>query len=295
MFAEPSSSDTLTALVRGHSRPLAPVPTGLPSSTNALSGIRHVAFDVYGTLFVSGVGDIGTSSPGDRGEALARVLAEAGCGNLPAPEALEEEFLAAIRRLGEESRSAGAIHPEVEIREVWSLLFAKVAPGGPPPPGVIEETALRFELLVNPVWPMPGAVDCLERLRESFGPFTIVSNAQFFTPLLFPALAGRSLADLGFDESSCVWSYREREAKPSPRLFRTLLSRLGNRYRPEEILYVGNDRLNDTTAAAAAGLRTALFAGDRRSLRLREGEPRCEGVDPDLVLSSFADLPGLLG
>ena len=295
MFSDPQTPDKLVAMVRGQSKPLAPIPTGLPRSTKSLPGIRRIAFDVYGTLLVSGVGDIGNSAPCDRGEAIARVLSEAGCGRPPPPEVLEDEFLAAIRTHQEKSRSDGAIHPEVEIREVWSTVFPRVFPDLAPSPELIEDTALRFELAVNPVWPMPGAVGCLDRLRESFGPFAIVSNAQFFTPLLFPALIGRTLADLGFDETACVWSYREREAKPSPRLFRTVLDRLGGPFRPEEILYVGNDRLNDVTAAAQAGLRTALFAGDRRSLRLREGDPRCEGIEPDLVLSSFNDLPELLG
>ena len=294
MFSEPTSPDTLIALLRRQSGPLAPVPTGVPPSKTSLSGIRHLAFDVYGTLFVSGVGDIGNSSPADRGAAIVRVLSEAGCGNPPSRKILEEAFPAVIRARQERSRSAGAIHPEVEIREVWSDFFRSVAPDVAVSPALIEKSALRFELAVNPVWPMPGAADCLDRLRGSFGPFTIVSNAQFFTPLLFPALLDRTLSDLGFDEPACVWSYREREAKPSPRLFRTLLDRLGGRFRPEEVLYIGNDRLNDVTAAAAAGLRTALFAGDQRSLRLRHGDRRCEGIEPDLVLSSFADLPALL-
>ncbi|MFP4351631.1 MAG: HAD family hydrolase [Puniceicoccaceae bacterium] len=294
MFREPTSPDVLIELLRRRSGPLEPVPTGVSPSKTALSGIRRIAFDVYGTLFVSGVGDIGNSAPADRGGAIVRVLSEAGCGDPPAPAILEKEFLAAIRARQERSRSAGATHPEVEIREVWSDFIRRTAPDLAVSAALVEKAALAFELAVNPVWPMPGAADCLDRLRGSFGPFAIVSNAQFFTPLLFPALLDRTLRDLGFDEYACVWSYREGEAKPSPRLFRTLLDRLGGGFRPEEVLYIGNDRLNDVTAAAAGGLRTALFAGDRRSLRLREGDPRCEGIEPDLVLTSFADLPALL-
>ena len=45
----------------------------------------------------------------------------------------------------------------------------------------------------------------------------------------------------------------------------------------ERVLFVGNDMLNDVAAAAAVGLRTALFAGDQRSLRLREKDPRPGG------------------
>ena len=63
----------------------------------------------------------------------------------------------------------------------------------------------------------------------------------------------------------------------------------------DEVLYVGNDMLNDMTPASRVGFRTALFAGDARSLRMREGDPRVAGVAPDLVLSSLAELPRCLG
>ena len=44
-------------------------------------------------------------------------------------------------------------------------------------------------------------------------------------------------------------------------------------------------------ARARAGLRTALFAGDARSLRLRRDDPRCAAVCPDLVLTGLSQLP----
>ena len=58
----------------------------------------------------------------------------------------------------------------------------------------------------------------------------------------------------------------------------------------DEVLYVGNDMLNDVMPAASVGFRTALCAGDARSLRLREGDERIMGVSPDLVLSDLAQL-----
>ena len=55
-------------------------------------------------------------------------------------------------------------------------------------------------------------------------------------------------------------------------------------------MYVGNDMLNDIASAAKVGLRTALFAGDARSLRWRKGDERVEGVVPDLVLTDLLQL-----
>ncbi len=285
--------DSIHRIIREASRPLEPVPTGATPSTEPLQGIRHISFDVYGTLLVSGVGDIGNSAPADRGAALEGVLRRLG-GDTPSKDDLTEMFLATLRDQQSAARRAGALQPEVDIREVWMEFLRTATPTLVPTAEEIEETALRFETDVNPVWPMPGLEQTLAALSPRFAPFSIVSNAQFFTPCFFSALLGRSLDELGFDPGSCVWSFREREAKPSPRLFERLLSRLGGDLRPEHVLYVGNDRLNDVAAARSAGLRTALFAGDKRSLRLREGHPECADAHPDLILTSLDQLPGLV-
>jgi putative hydrolase of the HAD superfamily len=49
--------------------------------------------------------------------------------------------------------------------------------------------------------------------------------------------------------------------------------------------------LNDISTASAAGCRTALFAGDRRSLRLREGE---NTVEPDMIITGLTELESLI-
>ena len=65
---------------------------------------------------------------------------------------------------------------------------------------------------------------------------------------------------------------------------------------PAQVLLVGNDMLNDVLPAWKTGMRTALFAGDERSLRLREGDPRLDVFGPDLVLTDLGQLPeGLTG
>jgi putative hydrolase of the HAD superfamily len=53
---------------------------------------------------------------------------------------------------------------------------------------------------------------------------------------------------------------------------------------------VGNDIFNDILPAAAEGFQTALFAGDRRSLRLRSEDARCAGVQPDLVITDWRQI-----
>jgi len=59
---------------------------------------------------------------------------------------------------------------------------------------------------------------------------------------------------------------------------------------PQQPLYVGNDMLKDIWPAARLGCKTALFAGDRRSLRLREDDERCRELEPDLVVDDLSQL-----
>jgi putative hydrolase of the HAD superfamily len=131
----------------------------------------------------------------------------------------------------------------------------------------------------------------LGRLASAGIPLGIVSNAQFFTPLLFNAFLGQSHEALGFLPSLCVYSFLEGIAKPSPLLFRKAAGALAAvGIRAQETLYMGNDMLNDILTAKQAGFRTALFAGDGRSLRLREEDPRCAGLKPDYLIKSLSQL-----
>jgi putative hydrolase of the HAD superfamily len=48
--------------------------------------------------------------------------------------------------------------------------------------------------------------------------------------------------------------------------------------------------LNDIYPARKAGFTTALFAGDKRSLRLRQDDPRCANISADLVITDLYQL-----
>ena len=138
---------------------------------------------------------------------------------------------------------------------------------------------------------MPGAEETLGILRDRGIRLGLISNAQFFTPLLFEAFFGGTPEALGFDPELLIYSFELGEGKPSPALFAPAVRRLlALGIKPENALYVGNDMLNDIFAAARAGFKTALFAGDRRSLRLREGDSRLQGVRPDRVIRELRDV-----
>ena len=128
---------------------------------------------------------------------------------------------------------------------------------------------------------MPRLEETVNALHGSGRELGVVSNAQFYTPLVLSAFPQTGW-NLGlFDEEICAWSYKVREAKPSERLVKCALEKLEERkgIAPAEVLCVGNDMLNDVLPASRLGCRTALFAGDGRSFRPREDDPRVLGAE----------------
>ncbi|MCC5805607.1 MAG: HAD family hydrolase [Opitutales bacterium] len=286
--------------ILARSRPLEPVPPGAAPDIRPLPGIRAALFDIYGTLVISASGDISLAEKQDREEAARDAFNAAGIAleNDSAP--LAPRLHKAILAAQDERRRKGVEYPEVEIREVWdavlnSLRDDGILSGAPVPPARRDALAVEYECRANPVWPMPGLRETLAELRERGLVPGIVSNAQFYTPLMMESFLGAPLADLGFDPDLCVYSFAEREGKPSFRLYEKLAARLRARgIAPGECLYTGNDQRNDIWPAHETGFRTALFAGDKRSLRLREDDPRCASVRPDRTLTTLDQLRTVL-
>lgn len=279
---QPSPEDYLARRIRALSTPLEPRPTGAVPQVAPLPGIRAVLSDVYGTLVISASGDIGPAGDRDANSAFASALEAVGIedtGNT-GPARLEQ----AIRAFHAERKAAGVRFPEVEIRDIWrQVLETREDP---------TRLAVEYECRVNPVWPMPGLADLLDDLRERALVMGIVSNAQFYTPLMLAGFLGTALDDLGFDDACCAWSYRLMEAKPSTRIYEVALAGLEQAHgiAPAEVLYVGNDIRNDIWPASVTGCRTALFAGDARSLRLREDDPCCTDVSPDRIVTELRQI-----
>ena len=325
MHLSESQRADLVDRIRRLSRPVEPRPTGERPVLDPFPRVRAVLFDLYGTLFISAAGDIGTDlstamsnphpcplpegegeintlSPGERvgvrgksadhrGDLIYTEAAAAAGIRLP-PGDLDwgALFRGEILRQHALRHAEGIACPEVDVRHIWRSVLE------PRAEGLSDEAILRFavevECRTNPVWPMPGAAAALRRLREQGLVLGIVSNAQCFTPLLFDALLGLRVEQAGFKPDACVWSWQLGEAKPSPHLLHRALAALqeADGVEPRDVLFVGNDMLKDIHPAIRAGCRTALFAGDARSLRWRREDPRCTALRPDLVLTHLDQL-----
>jgi putative hydrolase of the HAD superfamily len=290
--------NTLTLLerIRELSNPMDPIVTGMEPRLPEMRGIRAVVFDIYGTLLLSDSGDIESTGGGSKASRFREAWDAAGIGTLPEGCSLWECYLDTIARFHTTEKRAGNRYPEVDIRRVWQeilgLLGWQLALDDPD----LLRLAIEVEVRSNPVWPMPGAFEVIQKIRETGRWIGIISNAQFYTPLVLEAFAGTSLSEMGITEAACQWSWEHGIGKPSVGLYEQSRDYWESQHGlcPQEILFVGNDMLKDIMPAVKVGFRTALFAGDQRSLKLRLDDERCQGVSPDSVITTLADLLSML-
>lgn len=241
---------------------------------------------------ISGSGDVGTAIETGRGNALRAALESLGI-DVDENDARDPAALIEIIKTRQDSaRQAGNESPEVDIRAVWKEFLS--TRNLPDSDALIERLGLEYECRVNPVWPMPNWRGCLRGLESRT--LGVVSNAQFYTPIIMGDLLPGFPEGLGFERQAISYSYEIMQSKPGRDIFEKPLRHLAQRrgITPAETVYIGNDMLNDVWSAGRLGLRTILFAGDQRSLRLREDDERCRYLQPDAVVTDLAQIPALI-
>ena len=268
--------------------PLSPLPTPLNPIGKLEERIQCILFDVYGTLFISGSGDIGIARQQSRQTQNLKNLLDR-YQIKKKPQIVLDDFFSAIDIEHKRLRKTGVDFPEVEIDRIWTRVLE------------IEELntvrgfAAEFELIVNPVYPMPNLEKMLSGCKILKVLMGIISNAQFFTPYLFSWFLDSSPEDLGFRSDLIFYSYKSGHAKPSPFMFEAAAKNLRNMdISAHSVLYIGNDMLNDIYPAKLVGFKTALFAGDARSLRLRENHPKCQNLSADIVITDLVQILDLV-
>ena len=288
MDIRPECIDLIKKLVR----PLIPVATGHPVHLRPVA-VKAVIFDLYGTLLISKAGDVGPDSAVDDEQAFVQALTDGGWSR----EDIARQaaggihlYQTEIKKGHRERRQQGSLYPEVNILQVWQRVLSALHLV-PEHEQSIRKLAISYECRTNPTWPMPGILETVATLKDRGIKLGIISNAQFYTPIIFEVLTDKSPKDLGFDPDLTIWSYRKLEGKPSPVLFEHLNSTLSLQgIPPNEVLYVGNDMLKDIFPATRAGWKTALFAGDRRSLRLHKNDERTAGIQADMIINDLRQL-----
>jgi putative hydrolase of the HAD superfamily len=271
---------------------------------------KAVLWDVYGTLLALSVGDLEAAL--EKKETMRKAFRltaqEFGLSKYldgdPA-ETLLQWYVKEIEKTHRRKRAHGVFSPEVKIEDIWLRILKKLAVRGYRLRGKDEkghlQTALKLAYFFDYVYHAkafyPGVRQTLEEIGRLGLRQGIISNAQFYTPLILRMLLRREglrpddpLQEL-FDRRLIFFSYRLGVSKPNPRAFETARERLQKMgIEPNHVLYVGNDILNDMIPARNVGFRCILFAGDRETLALRKDNPECAGFKPDAVIKSVPQI-----
>lgn len=291
-------------------------PVEYPSKNEKLSDVRAVIFDVYGTLvnyWRPGIDDP-ANRPNLFKQAFRKVADRFGFTPFLQemdPDAVPEKTLydlyhGLIALSHEKSVKEDTEFPEVKIEEVWGLIILMLKRRGYDPSEVLPEDSLElarycafcynFYSLGRGLY--PEVVNTLSTLKKNNIELGILSNAQFYTPMdltLFVREQSRGVFEdynVLFNPDLTFYSYEYGVAKPNVLLFRKLYEALYEYHiLPEQTVFVGNDLVLDIEPAAKAGMRTALFTGDRSSVYFHDkyGE-----IIPDITFSSWDELPDKL-
>lgn len=286
------------------SEPISPLPTKHKPDLKKMDGVKALIFDIYGTLLISSSGDIdqATISSGHLKTAFEAANYKLNQNEKELEKSLQNllgHFVGIIKHHHQRHINSGRKFPEVDIRLVWEdfvnlaiekQIISRTEQSDP------DRLTFVFELLSNKVFPMPGMKEMISHFKQAGYQLGIISNAQFYTPIVLNYfLTGKidereAIAD--FDPELTVFSYHLYKAKPDNSLFEQLLAALKNKYdiEPKEAAFIGNDMYKDIYPAHQSGMKTVLFAGDERSLRLRPDRKEIGKLKPDATITELKQL-----
>lgn len=280
---------------------LTAIPTGVKPRFNKDKNIKAVIFDIYGTLLISASGDIDQAEITE--ENLRQALDATGIkivgGKSEALDFILNDFDCTIKVCHDAGRANSLPYPEIDILSIWRIVLIHAKRKGLIAIEKDVDISLMtcvFEFLSNKVSEMPGLKETISSLKDRKIPLGIVSNAQFYTPVLMNYFLRDKISlkerIKGFDKELTVFSYKLGKAKPDQALYNELVPTLKWKYGiiPSEVLFVGNDMLKDIYASGQTGYKTVLFAGDKRSLRMREDDIRTKSLKPDYIIDNLTQI-----
>jgi FMN phosphatase YigB (HAD superfamily) len=298
---------------RNLSWPAAPTPE--PPRARAhlrpLPEVRAVVWSIYGTLLAIPGGELVLEHPQKlmMDLALDKTLQEFKMwGSMSRKPGQPAEYLGQIyHRVLAEQRMLptppGERCPEVLADRVWEEIIKKLLQKEYKWDvgfyGSLNEfsrkVAYFFQASLQGTACYEGACQALRHVADAFLAQGWLDNGQAFTPVQLQRglqeQAGSARLDDLFAPDLRVLSYEYRGRKPSERLFRELVVRLAARgIGPRQALYVGPTIEQDVVPARRVGLRTALFAGDRGSLRATNEQLKDRASRPDVLLTELPQI-----
>ncbi|MCY2962712.1 MAG: HAD family hydrolase [Planctomycetota bacterium] len=295
--------------------PPAPVPAKATPYLKPLPEVRAVLWNVYGTLLTISDGQLLhlVDDPLRMEVALDKTVQEFNMWNsmYRKPGAPWELMFQQYKPLVEDFRLTAKVrkgeHPEVDSAAVWKKLVERLLEkkhswdqsiyGGLD--DYAAKIAFFYHSALQGVAATPHAREALHESNEAGLLQGIVGEGQCFTltqasRVLDP---GRSTLLSRCLTSGCVSLSSELGVQPpSERLFQPCLDVLREfGVGSGEILYVSSRLAEDLAPAKQLGMRTALYAGDKNSLRATGTQVRDPELKPDRILTDLAQIRQIAG
>lgn len=281
-----------------------------------LAGMRGVAWEVYGTLLRIADGELLFQHPqAIRMEvALDKTLQEFKFWNSmsrkPGPpwEQLQSLYLRAYDELRLAGSGRKGDLTEVDAAKLWRRVLSKLELDKfeydeslyGDLDQLAEKIAYFFHASLQGTEPSAGLLATLQTIAEAGFVQGALADGQVFTAtqLLRGCLSQGRLPPAGqlLDERVGTWSYAEGVRKPSKSLYQRAAERFQQRgLEPGQVLVVSSRLRDDLAVAKSVGFRTALFAGDKLSLKATLSDLQDPAVKPDRLLTELSQLRDVLG
>lgn len=298
--------------------PAAPqaVPPNATPYLKPLGEIAGIAWSLYGTLLLISDGKLLLQHPQPirMQVALEKTIQEFNMWNSMSrkPGAPWEYMLQQYNRLVEEKQMAASPRkgdaPEVNAVQVWQVLIERLGKKEYSyDEGLYgdldeyaEKVAYFFHSALQGVGPAPNALAALQAVADAGFTQGIVADAQPFSGVqLMRALRKQgpvpSLGDL-FKKECFSLSFREGARQPSQALFATCVDQFKRQgIEAKEIVFISSRLRDELAIAKKFGLRTALYAGDKNSLRASSADLKEPDLRPDRILTDLAQVRQILG
>ncbi|HTI49840.1 MAG TPA: HAD family hydrolase [Planctomycetaceae bacterium] len=288
-----------------------PVPVKATPYLEGLPDVRAVTWGAYGTLLLVSDGRLQPVVPNRlRMEvALERTIEEFNMWHSMSrkPGAPWEYMLHQLQNLVDHRKMAGTGHrgeaPEVDLAKVWQKLIERLQQKGyewdRKRYGALDDfsakVAFFFQSCLQGVRAAPHALEALLHVREAGCRQGIIGDGQVFTLVqLLRGLRGDKpvppLTKL-FSAGCVSLSYQFGVRQPAETLFRACLANLArHQIASREVLHVASRLKEELVPAKRLGMKTALYAGDNRSLEATAAEINDPHLRPDRILTDLKQI-----
>lgn len=293
--------------------PPTPEPAKAKPALPAIRGLKAVMWNVYGTLLAVPFGELLFEHPTTlvMDVALDKTINEFKMwGSMSRKPGQPSEYMRHLYNqelLQQKGISTGERYPEVLSEKLWESLIKKLFHKDYKFDagfyGSLNEfsrkVAYFFHSSLQGYAAQPGAAAAIRAVEEAGLTQGLLGDGQCFTPVQLARALQAQDNTLNFDEllppGLRVLSCEVKARKPSETLIRHALQALAARgIRPEQVLHIGTRLSRDIAPARKAGMRTALYAGDKAALEATAEALKDPAQRPDAMLTELTQVAQLL-